>query len=526
MNEAQQLLEMRGQRNIGDDRFVGALTQKWSRMLTGVNHPNPKTAQHLRGCLAMLYENTQDHVKSITEDTLSTNVGSILKFIFPMLRNLFPTMIAPYIASVQPMSQPIGAAFYLDNKYGDTKGNVTANDSMHLSFNKYYTSEFVDYELKVASTSVDGTKTTWNDSTNAVQRQPFKWLPLRSYQDVGSAVYAVKLYYTSGGSLITLTDDGAGSLKDTAGATRGTINYTTGAWTLVAAAAPTAATPIYATYFYNSELIANTEAPAVSGSLYASTNQVAKVPTAGLDINYVELRAIENKLSMNWSIEAAEDLKAMQGEDAEAELVAANSAEIGLEIDRWIIDDMIANASHAASWAYGPAFGGANVQSEMQSIRTLLTMISSVSAKIHSVGKRRPANFLVVPPSIGALLDQLTTHSDYSGPGPMMVKPNSVSGVAVDYGIQMLGILSNKYTIYQDPYMDESKILVGYKGQSWLDAGYVYAPYQLLKATGTFTDPEDFRHKKGLWTRYAKKMLRPAYYGVINVSGVPTVTTT
>jgi hypothetical protein len=131
---------------------------------------------------------------------------------------------------------------------------------------------------------------------------------------------------------------------------------------------------------------------------------------------------------------------------------------------------------------------------------------------------------LVVPPGIGGLLDQLSTHGDYASI-EQNVQSTSYGPLTSNYGIARIGTLLRKWAVYQDPYMPASQILIGLKGNSFLDAGYVYAPYIPLQVTPTFLDPDDFTFRKGVRTRYATRMLRPEYYGVINVSGLPVVTT-
>jgi hypothetical protein len=191
-----------------------------------------------------------------------------------------------------------------------------------------------------------------------------------------------------------------------------------------------------------------------------------------------------------------------------------------LEIDRGIIADLLAGAVHSAAYTYS-----ATVPGEVESIRQLITQVSAVSAKIHQTSGRAPANFMVVGPAVGSLLDQLSTHGDFASIEGNIKSP-SYGPVTADYGIVRIGTLLRKWAVYMDPYIDETKILIGLKGKNFLDAGYVYAPYVPLQVTPTFLDPDDQTFRKGVRTRYATKMLRPEYYGVVNVSGLPTVTST
>ena len=524
--ESRRLLAEQGQGTAADAGFVQKVASKWSPLLEGVDDP------WNRGVLAILLENQMTHLRSLNEETLSTGVGSFTKYIFPILRRVFPNLIANQIVSVQPMTAAVGGIFTYEYKYGATKGTTTAGTNLIQNFQKYYSSEFIDYEVKVASGDVDGVKVLWNNATNATNRIPFKWLPLSPLNS--SKGYVVTVYWTSGAALKSVTDNGSGSLV---GDGTGSVDYTTGAWTLdTTGNTPDNGTPIYATYFYNSELVSGTTAPAVNGSLYANTDQVAQIPDINIDISLTTVTAITRKLKARWSAEAVDDLRAFHGLNAETELVAGMANEISLELDREIITDLITGAQFSATYNFttGPArpvVGSGGSFTEIDSIRGLLTIIESVSAQIHRASLRAPANFIVVSPAVGAMLAQLTTHGDF-----MMVNRAVDPQIAPSYGpmnsnfgVSRLGTLMNKFAVYQDPFLDPSSqgnspnILIGLKGSSFLDAGYVYAPYIPLQVTPTFLDPDDFTFRKGLRTRYAKKMLRPEYYGAVTVSGMPTI---
>lgn len=528
--EARQLLEQaRGTQTAIDQGYVQEVVKKWSQVLEGVEAP------YQRACLGILLENELDHLKKLNEETLSTGVGAFTKYIFPILRRVFPNLIANQIVSVQPMSAPIGGIFTYEYKYDDTKGNATATNNLIQDFQKHYSSEYIDFETKVAAADVDGTKVIWSDGTNAVERIPFKWLPIRALKTIGTTVagvdqYRVTLNWTSGGTAKQQVDDGAGGFTGDGTPGSSTIDYTEGTWEIdTTGDIPDASTPIYATYFYDSERIVGVQAPSagVTGGTYASTDQVAKVPRASLDIKLTTVEAVSRKLGTDWSSEAVDDLRALHGMSAETELVAGISNEIGLELDREIIEDLVAGAAHSATYTFGPTFGGSPIHTELEAIRSLYTTMDAVGAAIHKFSKRAPANFVVVSPAVGSLLSQLTSHADLMAVNQAMqqVQAPTYGPLNSNYGVQRIGTLMNKYAMFQDPFLDDATILIGLKGRSFLDAGYVWAPYIPLQVTPTWMDPQDFRFRKGLRTRYAKRMLRPEYYGVVTVSGLPTVTT-
>jgi hypothetical protein len=522
--DARKMLMENGRGTAADQGFVQQVSAKWAPLLEGIGD------DYARGVTAMLLENQAEHLKSLHEETLSTGIGPFTKYIFPILRRVFPNLIANSIVSVQPMTAPIGGIFTYEYKYGDTKGNATQGNNLIGDFQKHYSSEFVDNEVKVAAADVDGIKVIWSNATNPTERIPFKFLPLRPLEDIGTYQYRVTLNWTSGAAAQQQVDDGAGGFTGDGNPAGSSVDYTAGTWAIdTTGAVPDAGTPIFATYFYNSELVANTTAPGagVTAAAYANTDQVSKVPEVNIDIALSTVRAGTRKLKARWSAEAVDDLRAFHGLSAETELVAGISNEIALELDREIICDLVDGASHSIAYTHGPNFGGQPTMTDLDSIRRLLTQIESLSATIHRTSLRAPGNFIVTSPAIAALFAQLTSHGDF-----MMVnraydqdRAPSYGPMNSNFGIQRIGTLMNKYAVYQDPYLENDKCLVGLKGSSFLDAGYVYAPYVPLQVTPTFLDPDDFTFRKGLRTRYAKKLLRPEYYGVMTVAGLPTVVT-
>ena len=537
-SEARALLEQAGPRTVHDDSYASACVSKWSDLLEGI--PVKYDRGYTKKATAILLENEMEHIKSFHEDTLSTNAGSFTKYVFPILRRVFPNLIANQLVSVQPMTQPVGGIFYYEKKYDDRKGakipqssitntpttmayegELDADDNVNQNFAKYYSSEFVDYDAVCTDT---GAATVGALTQAAADCRTTEWNPIRAPATVAQRTFTVKVYYR-----INDADDGGAALEviatlDQTGATTnlvdntantntvGTFDVTTGNWSVNAAGSAgansqfTNNTVIYVQYFVNWELVGYTAG--------------AKIPSISLDIALHTVQAESRKLKSRWSVEAVDDLRALHGMDAEAELVSTFSSEVMLEVDREIITDLVNGAAHAAAYTYAATTPG-----ELETIRLLLTQISAVSAEIHRTSGRAPANFLVVSPAVGGLLDQLSSHGDYASV-EQNVQDASYGPITANYGIARIGTLLRRYAVYQDPYMTTNKILVGLKGNSFLDAGYVYAPYVPLQVTPTFLDPDDFTFRKGVRTRYATKMLRPEYYGVVTVTGLPTVTTT
>lgn len=495
-DEARQLVIEEGAfRSILDESFTTALDRKWGPLLEGMPSRTPQERK-IRAVTAMLMENESYHLRSLAEETRAVNVGSFTKFIFPILRRVFPNLIANDIATVQPMTAPVGAVFYLDHIYGTTKGGTTAGNIFPKDFDRNYSSEYVDGEAVATGdgTNYGGVGAAWagNLAFNPVR-------PLNSTR--GFSVIIKEIDATTGADVQVATDDGAGGF--TGAVTSGTINYSNGSVTnFKFTAAPANNNPIKAYYTYDGEM--NT-----------------KIPQINFDVKKATVEAEPRRLKALWSSEAAEDLKAFHGEDAETEMVAAVAQEMALEIDREVIQKMFAaSTGTTGTFDRTPPAGIA----EIDHLRSMLTVIATVSNLIHKKTLRAPANWIVTSPEVSALLAQLTTHGDYrpiyvsggeSPYGPAdMPRPITQHG---QFGIYKVGTLQNKWMIYEDPFFARDMMLLGLKGSSWLDAGFGFCPYIPLQITGTFLDPNDMSFRKGMRTRYATKLLRSEYYGQIRV---------
>jgi len=491
--EARQMLT-ESKKSIADKGFVKSLVEKWGDLLEGIENP------YTRGVSAVLMENESQWLLNLDEESKAINVGSFTKFIFPVLRRVFPNLIANEIVSVQPMTAPIGAVFFFDYKYASSKGSTQAGAVFPKDFDRDYSSEFVrDEQLAV------GDGTNYGGAGTALAAV-LSWVPVRPLNaSLGFSVQILEVNATTGVVIQTGTDNGAAGF--TGAVSAGAINYGSGAITAFKfTTAVLITSKIVARYYYDGELN-------------------SKIPQVNLDITKQPIEAIPRRLKALWSSEAAEDLRAFHGLDAETELVSGIAQEIALEIDREIINDLfVASASgRNATFDLSPPAG----ISEIDHLRSMITKISQVSNLIHKDTLRAPANFLVTSPEISARLSQLTTHGDF--------RPLWVSGGASPYGpadaprpltqhgqfgIYKVGTLMNKWVVYEDPFFETDKMLVGLKGSHFLDAGYVWAPYIPLQVTPTFLDPSDFSFRKGLRTRYGKKVLRSEYYGRLTFTGL------
>jgi hypothetical protein len=240
------------------------------------------------------------------------------------------------------------------------------------------------------------------------------------------------------------------------------------------------------------------------------------------------ITAKTKKLKAVWTPEFSQDLAAYQNIDAEAEVTNIMSEYISMEIDLEILDMLIEDAAAGTEYwstvnnnVYNPATatfstaGSAFYNTQGQWFQTLGTKIQKLSNKIHQLTLRGGANFIVTSPTVATVLESI----------PGFASNNNGDAAQMEYafGVQKAGQLNGRYTVYKNPYMTENIMLLGYRGSQFLEAGAVFAPYVPLIMTPLVYDPDTFTPRKGLLTRYAKKMLRPEFYGKIYINGLNTI---
>jgi hypothetical protein len=478
-----------------------ALVQKWSPLLEGIKDP------YRRYTTARVYENAMREVtnqkRQLNEDTLAANAGAYTKDIFPLLRRLFPNLIAHDLVSVQPLTAPIGAVFKYEYKYGKSKGkNITAGQNLVQNFDHTYSSEKVDGELLATGDGVQ------YGGAGAALAANFAYTPVRPLSTTDGFSVVVQDIDTTGAVIQTATDNGSGGF--TGAVVSGTISYTTGALTnFKFTAAPAAGNAIRVTYFFDLE--ANDQAV----TMYA-------------DVSSEPIKARPRRMVAIWSAEAQEDFMAYHGLDIDTDLLSGISQQLGLEIDRGIISDLLlASVGNTASFDFTVPAG----MDELVHIRRVLTEMGKVSANIHTRSGRLPANWFYTSVTIMNRLQQLQNHGDYRaifvsdptapyGPFDGEVVPPSYGQINSNFGISRVGSLQGKYLGYQDPLAQfNNVILMGLRGQNYLDAGYVYAPYIPAAFTPVFWDPVDNTKKRGAHNRSAQKRLRDEYYGRVTITG-------
>jgi len=247
------------------------------------------------------------------------------------------------------------------------------------------------------------------------------------------------------------------------------------------------------------------------------------IPEVNLDLKSSTIVAKTRKLKAVWTPELAQDLNAYHSVDAEAELTSMLSEYISMEIDLEIIDMLLNEAVTTEYWSAntgwewnGAAFDTTTLNQEALAyqkntwFQTLGTKIQKLSNKIHQLTLRGGANFLVCSPSVATVIESI--------PGFAPDTDGTKDQFAM--GVSSIGALKSRWTVYKNPYMTENQILVGFRGSNFLETGAVYAPYIPLIMTPLVYDPKNFTPRKGVMTRYAKKMVRPEFYGKVVVADV------
>jgi hypothetical protein len=447
------------------------LEGRWAKtgLLNGIEDRNTRAAT------AVLLEN-QRLINEVSTDT--ADIAQFKRISIPLVRRIYPQLIANKIVSVQPLLGPTGLVYYLRFRYSSNKGATRgadnnggfpgddANSLMQkadgtANLDIFYSHQFVQNERLVDA----GGDTTSNFT---LERGPILAGTITgTIYDGATAVYTFNF---SAGGTFNKTEIGSPSPA----VSTGTIDLTSGALTLTWDSDPGANSVVMS---YESNLECNQDLPEIN-----------------LVVESEDITAKTRKLKAVWSYEAQQDLRSQHNLDAEAELTAVLAQEINLEIDREVLTDLRQNAGTVTAWDFNTSLGD-TIKEKYESLYVKIVEISSV---IHRKTLRGGANFIVTSPEVASIFETATAGF---APAPSETFTSSL-------GIQYVGTVNNRWRLYKDPLFQSNQILMGYKGDSYLDSGYFYCPYVPLTQTPVVLDPEIFCPRKGILTRYGKKLLR------------------
>ena len=534
---------------------------------------------HVKENVAQLYENQATHL--INEATSASDSGSFETVVFPIIRRVFSKLLANDIVSVQAMNLPIGKLFYFVPKItprtaaGAHYGPFD-NGSLYPAGNPATAATTSLYDEFYAGNAPNGaddgnydySRGKYSAQTYTLSPQAWNGNQLVDLAEVSGTIitactkahiYKMAGFSSTGAGKLTGPDGNPQDTEDFLASltltTDRRFNCCDGASTATYASGGTMLFRVVTQKYGfgivdrndtcdsngNIYLEADTSCPACisctssdgyvgsSGESPSTLNVVTatyrvydtlefedEMGEVSFDLQGVTVSVTERKLRAQWSPELAQDVSAFHNIDAEAELTALLSEEIAAEVDREILRDLRKGAAWDLRWDYNGwkrFSAGQAPYTQKDWNQTLITAINQISAQIHKSTLRGGANWIVCSSEVSAIFDDLEYFH--------------VSNAAADQdqynmGIEKVGTLSGRFTVYRDPYFPANQVLIGHKGTSLLDTGYVYAPYVPLQLTPTMYNPFNFTPIKGIMTRYAKKMVNNRFYGRITVDGVRT----
>jgi hypothetical protein len=470
--------------------------------------------------IAQLLENQASHM--LNEVTLDSSAGRFDTVAFPMVRRIFSRLLANEIVSVQPLALPSGLLFYMDARVSNTKvapantanGQAGPTFATESAYERFYDNRGQDASFGVATPNVSGTSITFTNGDVLEGLYPATFdlgssFSVENQQSSSTLRFVTTSAITYNG--VTIYSAGEAVKFYSQLQTWGQDQFANQEAKVILDLRPKG---IYGSSFSGGSLTSTIE---ITPFYDVFNNLEAQSEMSELTIRFssVTVNTITRKMRAHWTPELAQDLEAYHSIDAEAELTALLSEEVAAEIDREIIRDLINGAMFEARWDYAGLRNNANFFGTQKDWnQTLITKVNEISAQIHKATLRGGANWIICSAEAGAIFDDLEYfHVDGSA---------QAEAEKYNLGIEKIGNLGNRYVVYKDPYMPANIVLCGHKGDTFLEAGYVYAPYIPLQLTQTIYDPNDFTPRKGIMTRYAKKMVNNRFYGVIIIDNINT----
>ena len=498
--------------------------------------------------MAVLLENQAGQLIQEASVTGGQNAEEWSGVALPLVRRIFGELAAQDFVSVQPMNLPSGLIFYLDFKYGTAQtGNHTENADVYgntsgsnvdASGGLYGAGKF-GYSINDVETDEQLVGTTASASSFSTSSVSFSDVDFEP--DLSSSVATGAT--ADNGLLKIVTSTLSYTNADTDGVRAFSISgsmfdeffpaytkYDSSANTISFIVRKSNATnpPSLKVKYHKQPATdySRTDFEATATQIDANPETDVDIPELDIALKSIPIIAKTRKLKAVWTPELAQDLNAYHSVDAEAELTSLLSEYISMEIDLEILDMLMSGASAKTErWSafVGREYEGglfkntatnASAYTKGEWFQTLGNKIQSVSNAIHQKTLRGGANFIVISPETATILESI--------PGYATTSDGAVDS-SYAMGVQKVGLLNNRFNVYKNPYMTENQILVGFRGSNFLETGAVYSPYVPLIMTPLVYDPTNFTPRKGVMTRYAKKMVRSEFYGKVVVADVDKV---
>jgi hypothetical protein len=541
MSNLQQLLESANPyKSLQSD--AARLASKWSQtgLLEGLGTETDKNN------MSMILENqakqlvTETSQNGGTTGTFTAGTGAQWAGVaLPLVRKVFGQIAAKEFVSVQPMNLPSGLVFFLDFQYGTTKAPFSsaagansmygnASDPTNYPFGN--TNAGGAYGEGRFGYSINNTSST----TTIASTSSANWFAdFNADGNYSASVASYALYSVATSSLGANWDKTAFRGFYLTSSTIAPSDILAG-FTKISGSNLVFIAPTNLGKATDAVSVVFTEQPTDNNrgdfedqntGLNANNNPIS-IPEINVQLQSQAIVAKTRKLKAVWTPEFAQDLNAYHSLDAEAELTSIMSEYISLEIDLEILEMLIDTAAAGTEYwsaVNNVALSGTGIvnsnlgfyNSQGQWFQTLGTKIQKLSNIIHQKTLRGGANFLVCSPQVATILESI--------PGFAANSDGDAAKMNYAFGVQKAGTMNSRYNVYKNPYMAENTVLLGYRGNQFLEAGAVFAPYIPLIMTPLVYDPDTFTPRKGLLTRYAKKVVRPEFYGKIYISGLNTI---
>lgn len=499
------------------NQYSRGLSAKWEKtgLLDGLQERD-------RGAMSVLLENQARQL--LKEASVTNSAGSSGEqwsgVALPLVRKVFGEIAAKEFVSVQPMNLPSGLIFYLDFEYGTTVGLRTAGLSV--------------YGDTTSSAAPDGGLYGHGRFAYTINDVTASFGP-----NAGSAATSASVNFEISPANLTIVSAAFSSLvRPDKAAIRSFVPSGSGFTTwypqyTTLNADQSAVVFVVIGSGANLGKVTYSQQPTDSTRGDFEDTVGSSIPPTGVDLNIpeinIELRseavvAKSRKLKAVWTPELAQDLNAYHSIDAEAELTAILSEHIALEIDLEILDMLIVYAKTTDYWSaiigrkWDSSVAGfvndtnlsAQAWTSMTWYQTLGNKMQKVSNTIHQLTLRGGANWVVVSPTVATIIESI--------PGYTPKTDGDQASFAM--GVTQVGSFQNRFTVYKNPYLTGNLVLMGFRGSNFLETGAVYAPYIPLIMTPLVYDPQNFTPRRGVMTRYAKKMVRPEFFGKILIDGL------
>jgi hypothetical protein len=524
------------------------LIKKWEAtgLLEGISDE-----QKTNGMAVLLENQARQLIDEASSTGTSANSEEWSGVALPLVRKIFGELAAQEFVSVQPMNLPSGLIFYLDFKYGTeqagfnsgqnvfgvTSGsNVDPNQGLYgagkfgYSINDHSTANFAIGTAATGGANATGS-IVWEDvdfepglsaSLSDLKYYDFPLAQMTNQDNEGAKAWeisgstALDAYYPA---YTSLRDGVAGNEVEPGNSGATHVRF-------IVKGSLGAAGTVAVNYHKQPEDISRGDFEATSTQISANPETDIDIPEIDISMRSKAIVAKTRKLKAVWTPELAQDLNAYHSVDAEAELTSLLSEYVSMEIDLEILEMLHLNANaKTEKWSarvgheynsvtklFAESSGASNAYTKGDWFQTLGNKIQSVSNAIHQKTLRGGANFIVVSPEVATILESI--------PGYATSSDGDSTSKSYAMGVQKAGLLNNRYTVYKNPYQFENVILVGFRGSNFLETGAVYAPYVPLIMTPLVYDPKNFTPRKGVMTRYAKKIVRPEFYGKVIVADV------